>query len=63
MWPLDMKSQFIGKDSDAGKDWRQKKHKEEAEDEMADSMDINLSNLWESVKDREAWHAAESDTA
>ena len=34
-----------------------------AEDEMVvnsitDSMDMNLSKLWETVKDREAWHAA-----
>ena len=33
LWPPDMKSQFIGKDPDAGKDWRQKE-KGEAEDEM-----------------------------
>ena len=28
------------------------------EDEMADSMAMNLSELWEMVKDREAWCAA-----
>ena len=27
-------------------------------DDITDSMDMNLSNLWEMVKDREAWHAA-----
>ena len=30
LWPLDAKSQLIGKDPDAGKDWRQ----EEKENEM-----------------------------
>ena len=25
---------------------------------ITDSMDMNLSNLWDMVKDREDWHAA-----
>ena len=55
-----MKSQLIGKDLDAGKDGTQKE-KGVAEDEIdsiTDSIDMNLSKLWEIVKDRGAWCAA-----
>ena len=27
-------------------------------DGIIDSVDMNLSKLWEAVKDREVWHAA-----
>ena len=27
-------------------------------DSITDSLDMNLSKLWDMVKDREAWHAA-----
>ena len=27
-------------------------------DGIIDSIDVNLSKLWEMVKDRESWHAA-----
>ena len=61
LWPPDAKSQLIGKDSDTGKDWRHKE-KEVAEDEMViqhhHSMDMNLSKLWETGKNRGAWCAA-----
>ena len=67
LWPPDAKSWLIGKDPDAGKDWRQEE-KGVTEDEMVwwhhgldgiiDSMDINLSKSQEIVKDREGWHAA-----
>ena len=35
LWPPDAKSQFIGKDPDAGKDW-QKKGKGDAENEIVE---------------------------
>ena len=56
LWPPDAKSGLTGKDLDAGKAWRKKK--EVAGDEMVDgiteSIDMNLSKLWEIVKDRGA---------
>jgi len=63
LWPPFAKSQFPGKDPDAGKDWKQKE-KGVAEDEMVRwrwstaSMDMNLSKLQEIVKDTEAWRSA-----
>ena len=60
LWPPDVKNWLIGKDPDAGKDWRQEE-KSTAENEMIGWhcwLSGLLSKLWEMVKDREASPAA-----
>ena len=61
LWPPGGKSRLIGKDLDAGKDQRQEEkgwQRMRWLDSIINSIDMNLSNLWDIVQDRGAWHAA-----
>ena len=60
LWPPDVKSRLIGKDLDAGKGWGQEEsgwQRMRWLDSITDSMHMNLSELWEILKDRRAWRA------
>ena len=61
LWPPDVKSQLIGKDADARKDWGQEENGA-TEDEMGGwhhRLNGHESDkLQELVMDRKAWHAA-----
>ena len=61
LWPLDVKSQLIGKDSDAGKiEGRRRRGRLRMRwlDGTPDSVDMSLRNLQEIGKEREAWCVA-----
>ena len=61
LWPPDMKNWLIGKDPDAGKDWRWEEkgwQRMRWLNDITDLMDMSLSQLRELVMARKAWHAA-----
>ena len=61
LWPHDVKNWLIGKDPDAGKDWRQERRGQQRMRWLyviTDALGMSLTRLQELVMDKEVWHAA-----
>ena len=61
LWPPNVKSQLIGKDPDAGKDWGQEERGQQRLrwlDGITNSLDMNLSKFQKIVKNKEGFCAA-----
>ena len=61
LWPLDAKSRLIGKEPVLGKTESKRSRGQQRIrwlDGITDSMDMNQSKPWETVKDRGTWCAA-----